>query len=284
MLRAHLDARKRCYNHPHRETTLTCERCKTAFCEECLIEHDGARVCATCLRELEEAKAAELTFKERVLQSLRSLGTGLIVAVVAIGVLGGLFFALRGLFDRPITPEELARFRYAVAGSFETDEGINVSSTVLGAKVVSWTSAAEGFPAKQLINEYFGPNVPPWRSADATFPQEIVVEFQDTSAVQKVNLVNSVSEPPETYVKDFEVLLSTEGPDRGFTSVGRFRMEQNSELQRFEFKPTPGRWIMLRILSNYGSQQYTSLDEFDSYVVPVNPAKGQQTPASSPTR
>lgn len=284
MLRAHLGARKRCYNHPHRETLLTCDRCKTPYCEDCLVQYDGARMCAVCIQELEAAKAAQLTFRERVVQSIRSLGTTLIVAAVVVAVLGGVFFLVRPYFDRPITPEEMARFRYAIAGSFETEEGVNVSSTVLGARVVSATSAAEGYPAKQLINEYTGPGITPWRSADATFPQEIVVEFQDVSGVSKVILRNNPDEPPETYVKAFEVLLSTEGPDTGYKSVGQFQMEQNAEAQRFEFTPTPGRWVKLRILGNYGSSAYTSLDEFNSYVVPANPLASPSAATPAPRK
>lgn len=278
-------ARKRCYNHPHRETSLVCDRCKTTFCDECLTKQDGALLCSSCLRELEDAKAARLTLKQRAILWLQSFGRGLIIAGVLLGVLAGIFFAFRGYLDRPISPEELARFRYAVAGTFETEEGINVSSTVLGGKVVDWTSAAEGYPAKQLINEYTGPGAPPWRSANAAFPQEIVVEFQDPSTVEKVNLANNADEPPETYVKDFEVLVSAEGSNRGFVSVGRFRMEQTSELQRFHFTPTVARQIKLRILSNYGSQDYTSLDEFNTYVIPTgSPRFSRRTPAPQPGR
>lgn len=286
MVRLHMEARKRCYNHPHRETELACDRCKTSLCVECLVKHGDQKLCAQCVAELEAAEAAKLTLRERVAQSLRSFGTGILVFGVLAGVLGGIFFAFRGYFDRPISPEELARFRYAMTGTFETEEGINVSSTVLGAKVARATSEAEGYPAKQVINEYSGPSVVAWRSADASVPQEIVVEFQDSSTVQKVNLVNGQAEPPETYVKDFEILVSTTGPTEGYQSVGRFRLEPTTELQRFEFDPVPARWIMLRVLSNRGSTEYTSLDEFNSYVVPARPTTGPratQSPAARPS-
>lgn len=281
-MRVHADARRRCYIHPHRETELTCTRCKTSYCAECLGEPDetGSRLCENCQREVEAAEAARLTFKERMVLRLHSLARGLVVAAVLIALLGGIFYFFRNSFDRPITPEEMARFRYAISGGFETDEGVNLNSTVVGAKIVSATSEASGFPAKQVINEFTGAGVPAWRSTSASFPQDITVEFANPSAPQKVILQNNPNEPAETYPRDFEILVSTEGPDQGFASVGRFVAQPNAEIQRFEFPPVQARWVRLRILSNYGSTDYTSLDEFGVYLIPNNPLQATRPPAS----
>jgi hypothetical protein len=201
-------------------------------------------------------------------------------AVIAL-VAGGLLYAFRDSFNRPITPEEMARFRYAMMGSFITEEGLNLNSTVLDAKVVSATSAAPDHPAKTLIDEYPLGGLPGWRSESATFPQEIVVSWGDKGSPTKVILVNHPDDDPATYVRDFEVLVSAEGPASGFKSVGRFTMTQDSELQRFELAPVSGRWAMLRILSNYGSSTYTSLVEFDAYVVQNDPTRASPTPKKS---
>ena len=282
-MRVHLEARKRCYNHPHRETELVCARCKIALCADCLVEEDGARLCAICRRELADAKAARLSFGQKVVVELRRIAIGIVVVAVLVGVIAGVFAIFRPNLQQQITPEELARFRYALSGSFETEEGINVSSTVLGASVASASSEAVAYPAKQLINEYSGPGIPAWRSEAASFPQEIVVAFNEPATVQKTILVNNPAEPSETYVRHFELLLSPVGPDRGFVSAGTFEAQQTTDPQRFELKPTTGRWVMLRILDNYGSPEYTSLDEFNTYVVPASSRFSRSTPGATPS-
>ena len=54
-------ARQRCLLHPLREAAARCPSCREFFCRECVTEHDGRVVCASCLRKLTasrgEAKA-----------------------------------------------------------------------------------------------------------------------------------------------------------------------------------------------------------------------------------
>ncbi len=270
-MRVHLETKKRCYNHPHRETQLACERCRASYCASCLQAYDGQQLCANCVRELEDAKAAIPTPRQRVEAFGQKLKVTAIV-LVAVGLVGfGLFQVYRSSFERPLSPEELARMRYALAGTFQTSEGINVNSTVLGSKIVSVTSADPAHPAESLIDEYTGPGAPAWRSTSAAFPQNVVVGLGDLSSVQKVIFTNNSSEPADTYPKEVEVLVSTQGPDKGFTSVGTFQLTQTTDPQKFTFTSVQGTFIELRILSNFGSTAYTSLDEFDAYNVPNNP-------------
>lgn len=278
MMRLSLSDKKHCYNHPHRETVLICDRCKVSYCADCLVEVDGAKLCANCRSELAAALAAIPTFREKV----EGWGRSLAIGVIVLGVLGaigsGIFLFYRTNLERPLTPEELARFRYAMSGTFETPEGIMVTSTVLGSSVVSATSEDPAFPAKSLINEYTGPGAPPWRSTSASFPQEVVIQLGNPSSVEKLILTNSSTEPPDTYVKDFEVLVSQVGPSSGFTSVGRFQLAPTTDPQKYAFPVVQASYIMLRVLSNQGSTAYTSLDEFDAYVVPDNPLGPPKTP------
>lgn len=269
-MRVHIETKKRCYNHPHRETELSCERCRISYCPECLLEYDGAKLCAPCVRELEAAKAAIPTPRQRIAAFGQRLKVTAIVLVV-VGLVGaGLFQLYRGSFERPLTPEELARFRYAMSGTFQTAEGINVTSTVLGAKIVSATSQDPAHPAESLINEYTGPGAPAWRSTSAAFPQDVVIGLDQQSTVEKVIFTDNPSEPADTYPKEVEVLVSLQGPDRGFTSAGRFTLTQSTDPQKFTFPGVEALWIELRVLSNYGSTAYTSLDEFNAYNVPDN--------------
>jgi hypothetical protein len=41
--------RVRCYNHARREAAACCPTCGRHFCRECVTEHEGRVVCASCL-------------------------------------------------------------------------------------------------------------------------------------------------------------------------------------------------------------------------------------------
>ncbi len=42
-------SKQRCSNHQHREAAAQCPDCERFFCRECVTEHDGRMLCATCL-------------------------------------------------------------------------------------------------------------------------------------------------------------------------------------------------------------------------------------------
>jgi hypothetical protein len=279
MLKAYSEQRNRCYLHPHRPAEAKCERCKTGLCAECERTFKGQLLCEHCYDEQVYLEESKPTFGQRVREWLTSLrNSAIVVAVLAlIGV--GLFFVFRDTLNRPITPEEMARFRYAASGSFQTPEGINVNSTVLGAKLVAFASQRPGFEATHLINEYVGDGYPGWRSATASYPQDVVVEHDSVSNVSKVILTQQPNEPKDTWARTIEVDVSTDGPDRGFVKVGQWQLAQTTDPQKFTFPAAPSKWIRLRILSNYGSAEYTSLGEFDAYVVPQGPGAA---PTSNP--
>ena len=267
MIRANLDARHQCHLHPHRPATEYCQRCRRPLCDECKHQYgDLDAICETCRNELEMADRMLLTPRERVLQGLVSLRNTIIVTAIFVAVFGGGFFLIRDNLDIELTPEELARFRYAMSGSLTTEEGVNATTTVLGASVVAATSERADHDAKRLIDEYNGPNFEGWRSLDVSFPQEIIVELTDRVIPDKVILSNHPTEPVNSYVKDFEVLLSLESPEGPWQSIGQWTAEQRPEIQRFTFESVPARFAMLRVLSNYGSREFTSLTSFELYV------------------
>lgn len=277
MLKAYANARNRCYLHPHREAEVKCERCRTPLCAECAQSYRGQKMCAHCIEELELIEASKPTFADRVRGFFTSVRNTLIGAAVLVIVFGGLFLIFRPLLNKPITPEEMARFRYAASGSFQTPDGINANSTVLGAKVVSFTSERKGDEAFHLINEYVGDSYPGWRSASATFPQDVVVQLGQESGISKVILTQQPGEPPETDAAKVEVDASTTGPNGPWKPLGQWDLQATPGPQKFTFAATPATYLRLRILSNHGSTDYTSLAEFDAYVVTQSPL--QPTPS-----
>ena len=51
--------RKRCFNHARREAAGRCPECRRYHCRECLTEHEGRVVCASCLAKLSSPSGAE---------------------------------------------------------------------------------------------------------------------------------------------------------------------------------------------------------------------------------
>jgi hypothetical protein len=78
----------------------------------------------------------------------------------------------------------------------------------------------------------------------------------------KVIFALSRDAPPETWARDVEVWLGAD-PDAPETlRAGRWTLEQTTEPQAFSFGRTPVRSVRLRVLSNHGGAEYTSLAEF----------------------
>jgi hypothetical protein len=272
MIHAAAEARERCYNHTHRRATRKCFRCLRGMCDECARGWRGQPACDQCISELEELdRITHVPPRERVRRfglSLRNFVIGMaILAILAIPA----SFVVRRLMSTPITPEEFARFRYAAGGTFETEEGTNVLSTVLGARVVSATSDIPEYPARRLIDEFVGTAYSGWRSDEARFPQEVVVDVGQLTRPEKINVQQQPEEPPETHVREFEVEVSDASPEGPWQSVGRFTAQQVPEIQRFLIeRPLQARWIKLKVLSNYGGP-YASLGEFDAFILPRGP-------------
>ncbi|HEX2035324.1 MAG TPA: discoidin domain-containing protein [Chloroflexota bacterium] len=300
MLRAYLTEEKRCYGHPHRVVRTSCARCKTPFCDECLTTHTEGifeRVvakdekhppplfCERCVHELEALEAAEAERRRPWWQRLRPTRAGLqraaiYLAVVAV-IMVPMAFAVRNIASTTLTPEEIARFVVGMRGTFQTEEGTDFLQEPFGGRFISASHPARpNHGHERLIDTFFSVPVPGWRSADATLPQEIVFALPQPMPVNKVILRPQPNEPEDTWIKEFEVLVSTEGPNGHFTSLGRWTLDipaaragveapegQRLQPPRFEFEDAPARYVMLRVYSNHGSQEYTSLGEFEVYWV-----------------
>jgi len=283
MLRAAAETRLRCVDHPHRRATRQCSHCKQGYCDECAARMGDRTICERCQTELEEKHRIEHPpVEERVRRFTLSLrNTAILLVILGLLAIPG-SYAVRNLTQTPITPEEFARFRYAMAGTFETQEGTNITSTVLGAKVVSATSEQPGYEAKRLIDEYVGEGYGGYRTADSTFPQEVVIEAGQRSRVEKVTFQQQPNEPPETWTREVEVLVSVQSPDGPYESIGRFTLAQNADLQRFVLDAGHDvQWVKLRVLSNYGGP-FASLAEFDSWLQPRGAFGPNATPSAQP--
>jgi hypothetical protein len=80
-------AAQRCRNHPAREAVARCPGCGRFFCRECISEHEGRVLCASCLAALLHKKVAP----RRRLAHVRRLvlaGAGIVTAWIFFDLLG----------------------------------------------------------------------------------------------------------------------------------------------------------------------------------------------------
>ena len=100
-----------------------------------------------------------------------------------------------------------------------------------------------------------------WVSANNTLPQDIVLAFQHDESVLIDRIVLNPQTPANaaTRVREFSVALS-DHPSDGFRDVGTFTLANVPGDQSFPIN-REGRYLRLRLLSNHGSTQETSLGE-----------------------
>jgi hypothetical protein len=296
VLRAYLTEEKRCYDHPHRVVKTACARCKVAYCEECLEERTGglfARIvardekqprplfCSRCVEEVEALEALEAERKRPLHQRLRPTRSGLHRAAIYVAVIlviaVPLAFGVRSIAEATLSPEEFARIRTGLLGSFTTAEGTNLASSLIGGTFIRASAPSQpNHDPSRLIDTWAAASVAGWRSQDATLPQELVFALPSKTRITKVILRPHPTEPEETWVKDYEILVSADSPNTGFTRVASgtldvqqaraaMNVENAGEPVRLEFADTVAHYVMLRITSNQGSRDYTSLAELEVY-------------------
>lgn len=98
-------AQHRCFIHPIREASARCPSCRQSFCRECVTEHDGRILCATCLRK---SVAPEVRPKRDFTRFLRP-----VPVLAGIGLAWLAFYAVGSLLLR--TPSEWHEGRAAEA-------------------------------------------------------------------------------------------------------------------------------------------------------------------------
>ena len=151
--------------------------------------------------------------------------------------------------------------------AFAASGGRNLLDVSNGGKLISFTSQYNDgvWAATNLIDEK--KTDCGWSSSEAVFPQELVFAFNDaaTLEINKVSMLAFVRDIDVRWIKDFEILVSTSGPKEGFVSVGKFRLELQQQRQDFYFKPTKAKYLMIRVLSNWGSNRYAEIFKLGAY-------------------
>ncbi|HLK67830.1 MAG TPA: hypothetical protein VKU19_30570 [Bryobacteraceae bacterium] len=82
---------QRCWNHEAREAVCRCPECQRSYCRECVTEHSGRLLCASCL------KAQSQTSRKRSGRLRRMLPAGMLVAGILLAWL--VFFGAGAVFN-----------------------------------------------------------------------------------------------------------------------------------------------------------------------------------------
>ena len=84
---------RRCARHPAREAAARCLACGEFFCRECVVEHEGRLLCASCLARQTTKGALRLSFGRAARRAL-ALALAVVVAWVAFYMFGALLLRL----------------------------------------------------------------------------------------------------------------------------------------------------------------------------------------------
>jgi F5/8 type C domain-containing protein len=128
-----------------------------------------------------------------------------------------------------------------------------------GIKVVNFTSHQAIFSAapSEIVA---GDPGKVWASSDGNFPQEFVLELPAEAIISHVVFNNPPHQDAKRSSKDVEISVSTQHASFGFEVAAKAVLQQGAIGQGIELKPArQARWIKIRILSNYGSPDRTSL-------------------------
>ena len=71
--------------------------------------------------------------------------------------------------------------------------------------------------------------------------------------------------PPERWVKDIEVQVSTESAEGPYQPVAQLTLRQQGVPQSFDILPVDARYVRLQVRSNYGSDRAVALGEIEMY-------------------
>ncbi len=80
----------KCINHASREAAARCPVCRNFFCRECITEHEGKVICASCLLTLTQEAGSKEKKSDR---KLMRIPAGVLKALVSLLVLWILFYA-----------------------------------------------------------------------------------------------------------------------------------------------------------------------------------------------
>ena len=247
--------------------------------------------CERCADQLRQLELATIWRRRpwwiRLRPTREELRSYAVVAGILTVIATPVVLLVREMAETQLAPEEFARIAIALRGGFAGPDGTNYLNTVFGGAYIRGSVAsATGHQPSRLIDTWATVRVPGWRSADGTLPVSLDFALPNDLTVNRVILRPHPGEPTSTWVRDFRVEVSTSGAEGPYTLlvageldhamitsvrpsevIGRASEAQLAEdrlnVPVFDVPETVARWVRLRIVSNGGSDAYTSLAEFE---------------------
>jgi hypothetical protein len=86
---------QRCLHHQSREAVARCPACGLYYCRECIVEHEGRIICASCLaKKTDPAKTGRSRWRMAPVWRVAGIGTGLLVGWLTFYFLGRILLAV----------------------------------------------------------------------------------------------------------------------------------------------------------------------------------------------
>src|SRR5947207_406205 len=98
---------QRCRNHPAREAVARCPGCSRFFCRECISEHEGRVLCASCLAAVARKNVAPRRRLAR-LGRVMLTGAGIVTAWIFFDLLGHILLRIPASFHEGTIWEKAA--------------------------------------------------------------------------------------------------------------------------------------------------------------------------------
>lgn len=138
-----------------------------------------------------------------------------------------------------------------VLGAVAARPADDLLSPSRGARMIKRTSEAPAAPAADLIDDRAAAG---WKSADGTFPQEIIFELPSRVRFNTLLFTPSPDAPVEQWPREVEVYAADPFPTMGgWKLAGRETLPGGPGDKTYPIPPAEGRYIRLLILSAQGA-------------------------------
>lgn len=132
-----------------------------------------------------------------------------------------------------------------------------------GLKVVNFSSQRENVWGDAVAaNTADGNPSSAWVSRDGQFPQTLIFELPVQSVISEVSFNNPAYGAVDRAARDVEISVSPQSATSGFSVAAKAALAQNEIGQGIRLNSQAvGRWIKVRILTNHGNADGTSLGD-----------------------
>jgi len=148
----------------------------------------------------------------------------------------------------------------------DRSRGALVSASAVGGRAFSPSGAQEGHGPELLVDGLVESDFAAWRSADARFPQDVVLKMNLRTPIATIDILNHPDEPSNSYPRRVQVFTSREVDPRedptGMKFIRQAELDPAPSV-RIEIPTEVTRYVVLRLLANGGNAGYVSIGEIE---------------------